>query len=157
MGPDVPASSARIDSRKFRVAVVGAGIGGVTAVLSLFHHCPELAISVYEQAPQYKEIGAGIGGGVNAPRILHKIGLGKAANEISGERDGIHRSNRGWDNGEETITVDAMDETRNKEMRQLSVHRAEFLEVLVRAVQKGGAARLSTDKRAVKIEVDAID
>lgn len=155
MGSTGPETSAYRDDKKFHVVVIGGGIGGLTAALSLSHHCPGLSISIYEQAPEYKEIGAGIGISVNAARILHIIGVGKAANEISGDRDGIHRSNRRWDNGEEIITIAAMDETGNQGVRQLSVHRAELLEVLVQAVQKNRMARLFTNKKVVKIEVRA--
>jgi len=143
------------DLNPFRVAIIGGGIGGLTTALSLAHHCPNglLSISVYEQAPAYKEIGAGIGIGVNASRILHRIGVGNAVNAISGERDGIHRSNRRWDNGDEIVTIEAMDDPENKEIRQTSVHRAEFLEILVNAVQENKIATLFTNKRVVKVEV----
>jgi salicylate hydroxylase len=136
----------------FRIAIIGGGIGGLTCALSLAHHlAPTVQIDVYEQAPEYREIGAGIGINVSAARILHKLGLGAAANSISGERDGVHRSMRRWDNGEEIVTVDALYD--EGEIRQLSVHRAEFLDVLYKAIEKRGAARMHTDKRAVKVEV----
>jgi hypothetical protein len=140
-----------VEPATFHVAIVGGGIGGLTCALSLAQHCPGLQISVFEQAPAYKEIGAGIGIGVNAAKILHKLGVGKAANAISGKRNGMHRSMRRWDNGAEIVTVEAMDEPG--ETRQLSVHRAEFLEVLYQAIKERGIARLFTNKKAIKVEV----
>jgi salicylate hydroxylase len=141
------------DLKEFHVAIIGGGIGGLTTALSVAHHCPGISISVYEQAPAYKEIGAGIGISVNASRILHRIGVGAVVNAISGERDGIHRSNRRWDTGEEIITIEAMDDPKDKEIRQCSVHRAEFLEILVKEVEERKIAKLFTNKRVVKVEV----
>ncbi len=133
----------------FHVAILGGGIGGLTAALSLAHHCPGINISVFEQAPTYSEIGAGVGIGVNAGKILHKLAVGDAANAVSGERNGIHRSHRRWDNGEEIVTVEAMDD--GSKVRQLSVHRAELLQVLLDAIMERGIANLYTNKKGVKV------
>jgi salicylate hydroxylase len=133
--------------------------------LSISTHVPALRnITVYEQAPEYKEIGAGIGIGVNAGRILKLYGVWDAANAISGERNGIHRSLRRWDNGDEIVTVGAMDDSddnaddnssneksNSSGVRQLSVHRAEFLEVLMQRIRTTGCARLETNKKAVEV------
>jgi salicylate hydroxylase len=137
----------------FTVAIIGGGIGGLTMALSLSNHVPSLNnITVYEQAPAYREIGAGIGIGVNAGRILKRLGVYDRANAISGDRNGIHRSLRRWDNGDEIVTVNAMDnEATNGGVRQLSVHRAELLEVLYEQIRRTGCARLETNKRAVEV------
>lgn len=148
-----PSMSTHAAASEFHVAIIGGGIGGLTTALSLAHHCPSILISVYEQAPAYKEIGAGIGISVNATRVLHKIGAGTEANSISGERDGVHRSNRRFDNGAEIVTIEAMDDPNEKVIRQLSVHRAEFLDILVKAFEDKKAAKLYTNKRAVRVEV----
>jgi salicylate hydroxylase len=136
----------------FHVAVVGGGIGGLACVLSLAHHNPStLFIDVYEQTAQYSEIGAGVGIGVNAARILHRLGVGSEANAISGWRNDIHRSLRRWDDGGEIVTIGA--DFEEGEIKQLSVHRAELLQVLYRAIEKRGIAKLHTNKRCVKVEV----
>ena len=58
----------------FRIAIIGGGIGGLFAALSFHHHCKNtganIQIDVYEQAAQYKEIGAGVGLGINAARLI---------------------------------------------------------------------------------------
>ena len=140
----------------FHVAVVGGGIGGLACALSLAHHSaafPSLRIDVYEQAAQYSEIGAGVGIGVNAARILHRLGVGAEVNAISGWRNDIHRSLRRWDNGDEIVTIGA--DFEEGEVKQLSVHRAELLEVLYTAIEKRGIANLHTNKRCVKVEVSS--
>jgi salicylate hydroxylase len=135
----------------FKVAIIGGGIGGLTCALSLAEQCPGIRIDVYEQAAQYKEIGAGVGIAVNAAKILHRLGVGKAANAISGERNNIHRSLRRWDNGEEIVTVDALYD--QDEIRQLSVHRAELLKILFDTIRERGVATLHNNKRSVKVAV----
>lgn len=137
----------------FHIAVVGGGIGGLCAALSIHHHCPKdgsVIIDVYEQAPVYKEIGAGLGIGVNAAKLLHRIGVGKDLNNISGHRNGIWISFRRYDNGNEIVTVPVDDQ---KEIRQSPVHRAEFLELLFRYVKERNAATLHNNKQCIELKV----
>ena len=56
-----------------RIAVIGGGIGGLTAALSLRQAGFE--VDVYEQAPELTQIGGGINMGPNAVRILRRLGL----------------------------------------------------------------------------------
>jgi salicylate hydroxylase len=142
------------DSRDpFSVAIIGGGIGGLTTALSLATYCPQLTnITVYEQAPEYSEIGAGVAIGIQAARVLQKLGLWEAANAISGPRTSIHRSTRRWDNDELIVDVNAAN-SDDSGVQQLWVHRAEFLEVLYTEIRKRGCAKLETEKRAVKLEV----
>src|SRR6185503_1146423 len=56
------------------VAVVGGGIGGLAAALSL--HRAGFDVHVYEQAGSVSEVGAGIQVTPNATRVLQWLGLG---------------------------------------------------------------------------------
>lgn len=58
-----------------RIAVIGAGIGGLAAAVAL--HRAGFEVDVYEQAPELSEIGGGINMGPNATRILYRLGLGE--------------------------------------------------------------------------------
>jgi salicylate hydroxylase len=58
------------------VAVVGGGIGGLFAANALIAH--GLRVSVYEQAPELGEIGAGFYLTPNSVRQLERLGLGPA-------------------------------------------------------------------------------
>jgi salicylate hydroxylase len=78
-----------------RVAVIGAGIGGLTAALSLRQAGFE--VDLYEQAPALTHIGGGINMGPNAARILMRLGLGEGL-----LREGVrpkHTHQRRWDDG----------------------------------------------------------
>lgn len=141
-----------VKGKPFRVAIVGGGIGGLCAALSLHHHCPKgsIQIDVYEQAPQYREIGAGIGLGVNAARLLHAIGIGDAVNDIAGHRNGVWISFRRYDTGAEIVTVPVNDRDR---IRQCPVHRAQFLDLLVGSINSRNAATLHTSKQCREVIV----
>lgn len=76
-----------------RIAVVGGGIGGLSAALWLLK--AGFDVHVYEQAPRFGEIGAGIQISPNASRLLHRLGL-KEAMERWGVRPGAVHQKR-WD------------------------------------------------------------
>jgi salicylate hydroxylase len=55
------------------IAIIGAGLGGLTCALALVK--AGLNVTVYEQAPQLGEVGAGITLSPNASRIMIHLGL----------------------------------------------------------------------------------
>jgi 6-hydroxynicotinate 3-monooxygenase len=59
--------------RPFSVAIVGAGMGGLATAAAL--RLVGIDVTVYEQAPQFARIGAGIQIGCNAMKVLRKLGL----------------------------------------------------------------------------------
>jgi 2-polyprenyl-6-methoxyphenol hydroxylase-like FAD-dependent oxidoreductase len=62
-----------------RIAIIGGGIGGLTAALALrqFGFVPE----IFEQAPELLEVGAAILMWPNAMRVLHRLGLSDAVRQ----------------------------------------------------------------------------
>lgn len=60
-------------TRKLRIAIVGGGIGGLTAAAALRARGYE--IDVYERASALAEVGAGIQIGPNGVRVLHAMGF----------------------------------------------------------------------------------
>ncbi|SFS08654.1 FAD-dependent monooxygenase [Yoonia litorea] len=58
------------------VAIIGGGIGGLTAALAFAQS--GASVTVYEQAPALTEVGAGLQITPNGMRALDKLGLGKA-------------------------------------------------------------------------------
>jgi salicylate hydroxylase len=57
-----------------RVAVVGGGIGGVATTVAL--HQRGIDAHLYEQAPELKEVGAGVAIQPNGVKMLERLGLG---------------------------------------------------------------------------------
>jgi 2-polyprenyl-6-methoxyphenol hydroxylase-like FAD-dependent oxidoreductase len=77
------------------IAIIGGGIGGLTAAASLLR--AGFDVQVYEQTRTLAEVGAGINIGPNASRILHRLGI---ADEL--ERTGVKPftfDQRRWDDG----------------------------------------------------------
>jgi salicylate hydroxylase len=64
-----------------KIAIVGGGIGGLTAALALSQNAHD--ITVFERSAGIREIGAGVQISPNASRLLHSLGLGAAYSEIS--------------------------------------------------------------------------
>lgn len=137
-----------------KIAIIGGGIGGLTTALSIHYHCsgfastsdinrPQVSITVYEQAPAYKEIGAGVGIGFNAAKLMHRLGLGDKINAISGDRNKAWISFRRYDNGNEILTVN---QPQKGAVKGVSLHRAELLDTLIEAIEERGAADLQTKK-----------
>src|SRR3954447_21875164 len=62
------------------IAIVGAGIGGLAAALALIRQ--GIGVDVYEQAPELKELGAGVQISSNGTRVLYALGLGEAAERL---------------------------------------------------------------------------
>jgi 2-polyprenyl-6-methoxyphenol hydroxylase-like FAD-dependent oxidoreductase len=65
-----------MDNSIYRVVVVGGGIGGLCTAIALRQIGVE--VTVYEQAPAWGEVGAGLSLWANALRALRKLGLAEA-------------------------------------------------------------------------------
>src|SRR5690349_13956096 len=65
------------------VAIIGAGLGGLNAAIALRQR--GFKVTVFEQAPELGEIGAGIQLSPNASRVLMALGLDKAFEAIAFE------------------------------------------------------------------------
>jgi 2-polyprenyl-6-methoxyphenol hydroxylase-like FAD-dependent oxidoreductase len=78
-----------------RIAVIGGGIGGLSAALQLLK--AGFDVQVYEQAPHIGEIGAGIQISPNASRLLLRLGLKAAMDRVGIRPRAVHQ--RRWDDG----------------------------------------------------------
>ncbi|KAK0855518.1 hypothetical protein LTS02_011060 [Friedmanniomyces endolithicus] len=136
-----------------RIAIVGGGIGGLFCALAIHHHCSaagvHVQVDVFEQASQYKEIGAGVGIGINAARLFHQMDLGDKLNGIAGHRTGVWITFRRFDTSEDIVTVPVNDSDK---IRQAPCARTELLDLLKAAVEERGAATLHTKKQCRSVE-----
>ena len=78
-----------------RIAVIGGGIGGLTAAVALLQAGFE--VEVYEQAPELTEIGGGINMAPNATRVLRRLGLAEGLDREGVRPLGTHQ--RRWQDG----------------------------------------------------------
>ncbi|EXA31893.1 hypothetical protein NW761_013775 [Fusarium oxysporum] len=135
----------------FKIAIIGGGLGGLFAALSIHQHLTSenIQVDVYEQAPEYKEIGAGVGIGPNAAALVVKLGLREKLAKITGTRAGIWLSFRRFDDGSDVHTVKIPGDANTP---HFSLHRAEFLQVLIDTVKERAAATLHTNKQCKSLE-----
>ncbi len=114
-----------------RVIVIGAGIGGLTAALTLRR--AGLDTVIYEQARELREVGAGIQLSPNATRVLLRLGLDDAL-----RRDGVRPiagQFRRWDDGRVLSRAPLGDECeRIFGAPYYHFHRADLLTALASAV-----------------------
>src|SRR5713226_8655538 len=116
-----------MSSAALRVAVIGGGIGGLTAALSLRQAGFE--VDVYEQAPELTQIGGGINMGPNAARILRRLGLGPGLDRDGVRPIGTHE--RRWDDGrtlQQAPLNPQCDELYGAP--HITIHRADLLAVI---------------------------
>lgn len=139
-----------------RIAIVGGAIGGLSAALLIDHFCSRTAVTidVYEQASEYREIGAGVGLGLNAAKLLHTIpGLGARLNDINGDRGSAWFTFVRYDDGREITYVDGPVPSAEAVVRPLSVARSDYLDVLLGMIRERDVAKLHTNKKFVCVKV----
>lgn len=78
-----------------KVAVIGGGVGGLTAALALTRKGIE--VEVYEQAPALTEVGASLQLGPNAVRLIDELGLLPRLREIGVRPDAVELVR--WEDG----------------------------------------------------------
>ncbi|MER6158955.1 FAD-dependent monooxygenase [Streptomyces sp. NPDC001868] len=134
-----------------RAIVVGAGIGGLAATLSLRRAGCE--VTLVEQAPRFTEIGAGIQLAPNATRVLRRLGLldAVAARSVRPSR----LSFRTWSDGGEICHYALGREAEDAfGAPYLQAHRADLHEALAAAVPPG-SVRLNSVAVAIDQDDDS--
>jgi salicylate hydroxylase len=120
--------------RTSSVAVIGGGIGGLSAALSLLD--AGFDVQVYERASTLGEIGAGVQVSPNASRVLHRLGLGDALASTGVKPLALHQ--RRWDDGRtlaSTPWAEALEAVCG--FPYYVMHRADLLAALTRAIPAG--------------------
>lgn len=132
---------------KLRVAIVGGGIGGLAAALWLRR--AGVDATVYEQAPEPREVGAGIVVPPNMVRALHGVGLGAALEGIAVRLDAAWEFRR-WQRGE-VLSVQPMGQACVDlyGTHCYTAHRAELLQMLLLALPPDA---VQGDRRCTQIK-----
>ncbi len=114
-----------------KIGINGGGIGGLAAAIALRKAGHE--VEVYEQAADYRRVGADINLTPNAVRALRSLGVYEALTMTAARP--THRISRMWDTGAETSRLEMAEEAERKYgAPQLTIHRADLLDALRRAL-----------------------
>jgi len=132
--------------RKTRIAVVGAGLGGMT--VAGFLQRAGFAVTIYEQAPEFSRIGAGIILSANVMKVLRRLGIEQMVVETGIKADCY--ISRAWDTGETMykIDFDAASEQRFGGP-YANIHRGDLHAVLGKGVMPGS---ISFNHRLVALD-----
>ena len=134
-----------------RVIVVGAGIGGLTAALSLLRR--GIAVEVYEGAQALGEIGAGFQIGANGARVLFELGLESAIRQSWSQIDG--KVVRLWNTGQTWKLFDLGPlSVERYGLPYFMMHRADLHRILAQAVTALDPRAIRLGRRAVGARVD---
>jgi salicylate hydroxylase len=134
-----------MSSNELQVAVGGGGIGGLAAALSL--HARGVNVTVYEQAQELGEIGAGVLMTPNGVRHLERLGVGDALAEKGGPvSDGSTYYRMDGTKVAPILTTDSSGWNG-----MYGMHRADLLAILADALPSGV---VQTGHRCVGFEQD---
>jgi salicylate hydroxylase len=139
-----------------KVAIIGGGIGGLTAALALIRHGVE--VEVYEQAPELKELGAGVQISSNGTRVLYALGLGPAIEKlgviVAGKEIRLWSTGQTW----KLFDLGAVSVERYG-FPYMMFHRGDLHGALLEAIQRErpGAIHLNRKCTAVAQTADAAD
>ncbi len=129
------------------VIIVGAGIGGLTAALSL--HQAGIEVHVFEQARELAELGVGINLLPHATKELAALGLLPALDEVGIRTRELIYANRFG----QTVWRELRGTAAGYQLPQFSIHRGKLHGVLARAaLERLGATHLHTGCALVGFE-----
>jgi len=118
--------------RKLRIAVIGGGIGGLSAARALLQR--GLEVHVYESSPELKEIGAGVALGPNAMKALRALDVEAPVRAIGYQSN--FQQLRTW-KGRMISRTDTALSAQRFGASACTIHRADLLDVLAQSVPAG--------------------
>src|SRR6478752_9698678 len=132
--------------QKPTIAIVGAGMGGLAAAGTL--RLAGMNVQVYEQAPRFMRIGAGIQMMPNSMKVLRRIGVEEKVLAVSFMP--YSHLNRKWDTGEVMRELPMPESLFGAPY--LCMHRADLHNALAAVVP---ASSIHLDKKLVGMEQSA--
>jgi salicylate hydroxylase len=130
-----------------RVAIIGGGIGGLTAANALSRAGIEVA--VYEAAAELREIGAGVALHPNAMKVLRAIGVEDGVRAVAGRSQ--WQVLRNWKTGRVIGRTSRRQQAASFGIEGATVHRADLLDVLAGALPAG---MVTLGKRCTQVRTD---
>ena len=130
------------------IAIIGAGIGGMTAAVTLAKK--GVKVSIFEQAPELSEVGAGLTITPNATKGLMYLGLEKQMKEV-----GMAHSQQGvrhFETGEMIVPLERGEKMLEKYgAYQLQAHRADVHNVLIDELKLHHSNTIYTDHELIDL------
>jgi salicylate hydroxylase len=136
------------------IAIIGGGIGGLTAALALMRQ--GVSVDVYEQAPVLKELGAGVQISSNGTRVLYALGLGDAIERLGVVVAG--KEIRLWSTGQtwKLFDLGAVSVERYG-FPYMMFHRGDLHAVLLEAIRREKSDAIHLNKKCVGVSQNAED
>jgi salicylate hydroxylase len=134
-----------------KVLIIGGGIGGLAAALALIRH--GIDVEVYEQAPELREVGAGVQLGANGTRVLHALGLKGALEATQSIASG--KEARLWNTGQtwKTFDLSAIAQERYG-APHIFMHRGDLQAVLADAIRQEKPDAITLGRRFIGLTQD---
>lgn len=134
-----------VEGKEFEVAIVGGGIAGLCTAIALQQR--GVKFTIFEQAPKFGEIGAGVSFGPNAVRAMKKChdGIYQAFEKVVTRNEWPSKANvwfdylNGWDKSTKQSGHQEAEFTISTSIGQAGVHRARFLDELVKLLPSEAA------------------
>lgn len=112
-------------SQNARVAIIGGGMGGLTAAIALTK-IAGVQVTVFEQASQLGEVGAGVTVAPNAARVLDRLGVLEGIRSVGAVPDG----HGVYQNAMGEIVTDAAWEDTAKNYQNIGMYRPDLINAL---------------------------
>jgi salicylate hydroxylase len=133
---------------KANVAIVGGGIGGLAAALALTRR--GIDVDVYEQAPELRELGAGVQISANGTRILHALGLKEALQQVQVLPAG--KAIRLWNTGQSWKLFDlGMHSVERYGFPYITIHRGDLHGVIAQALKAAKPGAIHLNRKCVAL------
>ncbi|MDA4892554.1 FAD-dependent monooxygenase [Streptomyces sp. MS2A] len=112
-----------------RIAIIGGGMGGLTAAIAL-RRIAGLRATVFEQAAQLGEVGAGVTVAPNAARVLDRLGVLDGIRQAGAVPDGhgVYLNALG------EVVTDAAWEDTSRQYRNIGMYRPDLIAALAAEV-----------------------
>jgi salicylate hydroxylase len=133
------------------IAIVGGGIGGLSTALALLRR--GFDVTVYEQAEELREIGAGIQISANGTRVLHALGLGEPLAAVQAVPTG--KQIRLWNTGQSWTLFDlGAGSIERYGFPYITIHRNDLHQVLADGVRHAKADAIVLGHKCVGVTQD---
>ena len=130
------------------IAIVGGGIGGLAAALALTRRGIEVA--VYEQAPELRELGAGVQISANGTRVLHALGLKEALEKVQVLPAG--KAIRLWNTGQTWKLFDlGMESVARYGSPYITIHRGDLHTVIAHGLAQAKPGVIHLNRKCVEL------